>query len=231
MCYNEKIIFRFLTETRPFIRKIDRSIRAFYVNLWIYHKNLKILEYRFDSIGADGDDYFYEHRMDGQLASLSYNHEYTVKEFRSSNIIKYIVDNKKGEVQEISQSIGLKKNSAAKLKVGSNKIMPFIGDFEEMIEKYADLFNKNNETKELKNIFEDYINNIKRNAKYKSRLLSWYNRESKKDKSILDIQVMFSYRDKKYDLFNFHEPKKINGELMDFAIKYIVEVTECISRE
>ncbi|EOU1841392.1 hypothetical protein IZT14_001667 [Clostridium perfringens] len=229
---DDKIVLRFVYPIKQFVRKIDKSEDFIMPNLWIYHKNLNILEYRFELIGADGDDEFYSTRLDGQISALQCKEKFSFSEFRSSEIIKYIVENKKSEVQEISQSLGLKKNSMAKLKVGTNKIMPFIGDFEEILEKNNELFNKTDETKEIKDILEKYITNIKKNAKYKSRLLSWYKKEEEskenktksKSKSILDIQVIFSYRDKNYDLFNFHEPKKLSGELMDFAIKYIIKV-------
>ncbi|WP_077850130.1 hypothetical protein [Clostridium puniceum] len=113
------------------------------------------------------------------------------------------------------------KNSSAKLKVGNNMVMPFIGDLEEIIENNRELLNSTKEAKQVAQLFIEYINNIKENAKYKTRLLSWYDNN---ENSNLNINVTFSYRDKSYDLYNFLEIKKIDMEAMNYAIEYIYQV-------
>lgn len=54
---------------------------------------------------------------------------------------------------------------------------------------------------------------------YKSRLLSWYRNGEKE--AFLNVNVMFSYKDNKYDVLNFLQPKKNDMEMMDYAIKYL----------
>ncbi|AJA42687.1 hypothetical protein phiCTC2A_64 (endogenous virus) [Clostridium phage phiCTC2A] len=214
---DDYIAFKFCKSINPFIIKLDQTKDVFYSTLWVYHKKMKILEHRFDMIGFKSDDTFYETTFKPQLYKICTDFNCTINEFRTSKIIKCIVQNKKDEVNEISQCMGLKADSLAKLKAGKTLVMPFIGDLEIIMEESKELFDKTNETKLIKKMLEKYINNIKENAKYKSRLLSW----CKGEYNSLCVNILFSYRDKNYDLFNFQDPKKINMELMNYAIEYI----------
>ncbi|MGG7077394.1 hypothetical protein [Clostridium sardiniense] len=219
------ILFRFLIEIEISVHQIKGYPKVYYPTLWIYHKKLKVLEYRFDSIGAENDDDFYDSRMNGQHAKLTKSYDAKIKEYRLAQKIKQIVE-EVNEVKETAQSMGLKQNSLAKLKVGTNNVMPLIGDLEEFICDYDALFNANNETEKIKEQLEKFIGGIKRNAKYKARTLTWY----EKDKSILDIQVLFDYKGKSYDLLNFQNPKKINGSMMNYAINYITKIGEDVEQ-
>ena len=214
-----KIVFIFVKNINKYVENLDKSVNILYPTLWIYHKKMKILEHRFNLIGFKSNDDFYKTTFMPQLDRLNNDFKIIVKEFRTSKIIKYIIENKKDEVHEISQYMGLKGDSSAKLKVGKNLIMPFIGDIEMILEENVDLFNKNNETKKIRDILNNYIVNTKENANYKSRLLSWYRNGEKE--AFLNVNVMFSYKDNKYDVLNFLQPKKNDMEMMDYAIKYL----------
>lgn len=216
----ESIIFKFSKIIDPFYSEIESIRSVFYPTLWIYHKELKILEHRFDLIGFKGKDDFYETTFHAQLQLLKSHFHIKTSEFRSSKTIKYIVDNKKNEVHEISQHMGLKGDSTAKLKAGQNLVMPFIGDLERLLEDNIKLFEKNDDTIKISDLINEYISDVKKNAKYKSRLLYWYDGKN----NFLGINILFSYRDKNYDLFNFHNPKNTKMELMNYAIQYIVKV-------
>lgn len=215
----EKVIVRFIKEINPYYTKIDKSEYVLYPTLWIYHKDLKILEHRFDSLSFKGNDDFYKITKEAQIEILRKNHTFELNEFRTSKLIEKIVDENKNEVHLKGQDIGLKGNSSAKLKVGSNNVMPFIGDLEELIDKNKDKLYSDEKSSKLAKIFTDYINEVKREAKYKSRLIeiSTYNEKKLK----VSINVFFSYRENKYDLYNFLESRKIDMEMMNNAIEYI----------
>lgn len=215
----EKIIVRFIKEINPYYSKVDKSVYVVYPTLWIYHKELKILEHRFDSLSFKGNDDFYEITKKAQIEVLRKRYKFELSEFRTSKLIEKIVDENKNEVHLKGQDIGLKGNSSAKLKVGSNNVMPFIGDLEELIDKNKDKLYLDEESSKLAKIFTDYIDEVKREAKYKSRLIeiSTYNEIKLK----VSINVFFSYRENRYDLYNFLESKKIDMEMMNNAIEYI----------
>ncbi|MBN1071131.1 hypothetical protein DVV81_08105 [Clostridium botulinum] len=217
----DRIIIKFEKSIDPYYPEINRTENIIDSTLWIYHKNLEILEFRFNNIALKGNDDFYQTTLNAQLDILRKRHKLTVEEFRTSEIIEEIVTNKKKEVHLICQDLGLMKDSSAKLKVGNNMVMPFIGDLEEIIENNSELLNSTKEAKKVSQLFIDYVNNIKENAKYKTRLLSWY--DSNGD-SKLNINVTFSYRDRSYDLYNFLEIKKIDMEMMNYAIEYIYQI-------
>lgn len=216
---DEKIIVRFIKEINPYYSKIDKSVYVLYPTLWIYHKDLNILEHRFDSLSFKGNDDFYEITKKAQIEVLRKRYTFELDEFRTSKLIEKIVDENKNEVHLKGQDIGLKGNSSAKLKVGSNNVMPFIGDLEELIDKNKDKLYLDEKSSKLAKIFTDYIDEVKREAKYKSRLIeiSTYNEIKLK----VSINVFFSYRENRYDLYNFLESKKIDMEMMNNAIEYI----------
>ena len=216
---DKKVIVRFIKTINPYYTKIDKSVYILYPTLWIYHKEINILEHRFDSISFKSDDDFYKITKDAQINILKRNHSLKLNEFRTSKLVEKIVDENKNEVHLKGQDIGLKGNSSAKLKVGSNNVMPFIGDLEELIDKNKDKLYYDEESSNLAKIFTDYIDEVKKEAKYKSRLIeiSTYD----EIKLNLSINVFFSYRDNKHDLYNFLESKKIDMEMMNNAIEYI----------
>lgn len=223
----EQIFFAFYKIISYYVQDIDRSMPVLYPSLWIYHKKLGILEHRFDYLGFRHDDNFYKITFEAQLYSLKLNFRIICDEFRTTDIIKYIASSKKNEVHELSQYVGLKGNSSAKLKVGENMIMPFIGDIELLLEEHEELFNSNKETKKIKEIFNIYIKTTKKNANYKSILLSW---DSQEEKAFLNINVMFSYKNNNYDVFNFLHPQKNDMEMMNYAIQYICQVKDSMPR-
>lgn len=215
-----KIIIKFSKYIREYIPSIDASKNIIYPTVWIYHKDLKILEYRFDNIAFKNDDDFYKTTLKGQLQQLKQNYKFDLSEFRTNKLIEKMIEEKKTEVNLIVQDIGLKGNSSAKLKVGINKVMPFIGDLEELIEKNYEVLYRDKESEKIANIFINYISEVKREAKYKSRLISIKSKEKNKIVNV-DINMFFSYRNENYDLYNFLEAKKINMEMMNNAIEYI----------
>ncbi|CAM2938940.1 hypothetical protein HAHI6034_05835 [Hathewaya histolytica] len=217
---DEYIAIKFLKTINPFINKLDETKDVIYNTLWIYHKKLKILEHRFDMLGFKSDDNFYETTFKPQLSRICKDFNCDISEFRTSSTITHIVENKKDEVQEIAQYMGLKQNSLAKLKVGETLIMPFIGDLEILMEQNRGLFDKSDDTKQIYKLLRKYVVDIKKNARYKSRLLQWI----KEKKFSPCVNILFSYRDKNYDLFNFQEPKKNNMEMMNYVIRYIWKV-------
>lgn len=218
------IAIKFYKIINPFITKIDKTKNVLYPTLWVYHKNLKILEHRFDMLGFKQNDNFYETTLQTQLNIIRRDFKCTVDEFRTSSTIKYIVENKKDKVHEISQYMGLKADSLAKLKVGKTFVMPLIGELQILMEENRHLFNKTKDTRKIREILEKHIDDIRENAKYKSRLIAL----DKQIDTCIYINILFSYRDKNYDLFNFQEPRKINMELINYAIKYIYEAKQNI---
>lgn len=215
----EKVIIRFIKEINPYYTKIDKSEYILYPTLWIYHKDLKILEHRFDRLSFKGDDNFYNTTKDSQISMLKSSYMFEINEFRTNKLIDKIVDENKNEVHLKGQDIGLKGNSSAKLKVGSNNVMPFIGDLEELIENNKEKLYFNEESTKLTKIFTDYINEVKKEAKYKSRLIE-ISTDGEVKLNVI-INVFFSYRENIYDLYNFLESNKIGMEMMNNAIKYI----------
>lgn len=220
---SNKIIIRFFKVISEYIPKIDKSKYILYPTLWVYHKDLKILEYRFDNIAYKSDDDFYQITRDGQLQQLMKNIKLTISEFRTNKTIEKMINQKKDEVDLIGQDIGLKGNSSAKLKVGETRIMPFIGDLEDLIDKNYEMLYKDSESKKIADIFTNYIDEVKKEAKYKSRLLSIHSDEGN-TKLKVDINAYFSYRDNKFDLYNFLEASKIDMEMMNNAIQFIFKV-------
>lgn len=221
---DKEIIFKFIKIINPYYTKIDKSEYIMYPTLWIYHKNLKILEHRFDSLSFKSDDDFYSKTKDAQINILKKISTFEVEEFRTSKLIDEIINQNKNEVSLKGQDIGLKGNSSAKLKVGTNNVMPFIGDLEEIIEKNKSILFADENSEKITKIFSDYIDEVKKEAKYKSRLI-----EISTDNELkinVAINVFFSYRDNNYDLYNFLECKKIDMEMMNNAIKYIFKFYE-----
>lgn len=217
VCYfenKEYIAFRFYKTINPFYNTIDSTKNILYPTLWVYHKGINILEYRFNRLTFKNDDNFYDTTLMPQLLFIEKHAHCGTTQYMTNNIMAYVVDYKENEVENISQSMGLREDSKASLKIGTTSVMPFIGELEELLKKNKQLFLK---SPDIHNLLQDYLTDIKENSTYDSRLLYWKLKESGNPY----VNILFSYKMKTNDLFNFQEPRKITMEVMNYVIRYI----------
>lgn len=205
-----------------------------YPILLVFHKNISLLEMRFDRLSNSGNDDFYKISINARLTWVKERLKAIVSSYELDTVVKYIVDNKKEEVAELIWSFALAKEKGATLKSGTDKTMPFIGELEDLIKENNEVFMKSEDTKQCLNIINKYLNNVKRFSNARYRILRWIkpciNGENEDDIKPIDLRIVFNYRDNHRDLINFYESEINDMERMNYVIKYIREVEQCIKK-
>lgn len=201
-----------------------------YPILFVFHKNINLFEVRFDRLSYDADYSFYHTTMNARLLQLKgiFNFEYEY--FDIETTIREIVENYRDYVKEIIWSFETAKSKGLTLRVGEDGIMPFIGDLEPLVKSLRNKYNKDNNVEECLNEIEDYIEQTKRFANEKFRILSWLKLKSNGealDKSI-DLKIIFNYYKKGFALLNVYDNEINDMERIDHVIRFIGEVAKDI---
>lgn len=201
----------------------QRFVDIRYPTLFIFHRDINILEVRFDRLTYKNDDNFYKITMETCIAVMKSKLKIQIESYDSDSVIKYIVDNKKNEVYESVQHVGMRGDKSAVLKAGKDSVMPFIGDLEKILKNNSEIFNKNQDSKECLNIINHYITQVKRFSDYKMRVLTWLNYDINDRNKDIDLKIIFSYKNTDYHLFNYYNPKITKMERMNYVINHIIK--------
>lgn len=204
-----------------------------YPILFVFHKELNLLEVRFDKIGLDGNYDFYDITMGPRIYRVKKALKIDCEPFDTEETIKYIVDNKKEVVKQLIWSFETAKSKGLTLKSGEDGIMPFIEDLEIMIADFKNRY-RDDEGKVLECLEElsGYLNKTKRFAYEKFRLLSWIkilnNGEYEEIKNTIDIKISFNYSKRNLDLINIYENEINDMERIDYVIEFIGKTAKYI---
>lgn len=196
-----------------------------YPILLVFHKEINLLEVRFDKLGHEGDYDFYKVSMKPRLDWIASELDVKYEPFNTEKTIKYIVENKNDIVKQIIWSFEGAKSKGLTLKAGEDGVMPFIGELELMIEalriKYSDQCSNLAAIDEI----QEFLNKTKRFANERFRILNWIKIEDSGEyKDIEDgiwIKVNFRYDKSDIDLINIYENEINDMERIDYVIRFI----------
>ncbi|MBS5305733.1 hypothetical protein [Clostridium sp.] len=201
-----------------------------YPILFVFHKNINLFEVRFDRLAYDADYSFYYNTMNARLLQLKSIFNFEYEYFDIETTIREIVENYRGYVKEIIWSFETAKSKGLTLRVGEDGIMPFIGDLEPLVKSLRNKYNNDNNVEECLSEIEDYIEQTKRFANEKFRILSWLklkNNGENLDKSI-DLKIIFNYYKKGFALLNIYDNEINDMERIDHVIRFIGEIAKDI---
>lgn len=189
-----------------------------YVTLVVIDKENELLEFRFDKIGiAYKSTYnFYCESILRILNYLECKFGITTSDFDFKAIIEYIKSEKE-DVTIYAQK--MKRNgSTAYLEAYDEDecTIPILGELYTLIENHSDLFNKDDNTKEIKRIIDEFINNIE----IKSDIPVV---KVKMDKQHIKFGITHNYKDSSFSLFVFNGELDVNKEMMNDVKYYLMQ--------
>lgn len=198
-----------------------------YPLLVVIHKEINILEYRFDRIVHKRDDDFYERTIDGIAVYLK-KLNIDINPYEIGRALGEIVKNHQSEAEELICSMGFPGEKGMVVKYGENRTMPVLGELEEIINANEEHF-----TVKSKEILENFIFEKKVLSSKHYREIKWLNNPYKgktKDinKQYLKTKIIFNYRGKRRDLIDFHYSNLNDMERMSNVIKFIDQVNRTL---
>lgn len=118
------------------------------------------------------------------------------------------------------QMMEMKSGGSAELTASEDKeyMLPFIGDFRQLIKDNESLFN---ESPEVKNLIEDFLDDYEKTSDYPYIHVRWLN---EKKSYAFTVKIVFKYYDMRYiQMHSMQSATRVTKERMEYAIEYLFE--------
>ncbi|WP_458412745.1 hypothetical protein ACNQFZ_18335 [Schinkia sp. CFF1] len=219
-----------------FILKFSRLLSGFspdtqnkltlkYPILAVIYKDLNILELRFEQVKGylrGNNEYFYVKQTDAVLDWLEENLNCEIEAINISPVIEHISKKDTKEVYVSAQAMNLKSKKKAILDTGENDedVLPLLGELKALIKENQDLFEKSDDTIEIKEILENFILETEEKSDLPWISLTWKNESKSK---AIKVKFQFNYNNQDYSLLQYYFSNKNEMERMNYVTRYLIE--------
>lgn len=221
---------RLLKGYLPIENNNKREIK--YTILAIIYKDINIMELRFEKVRGflkNNDEYFYIKQIELIKEWFEDNIGCTFEEIDLSPVIEYISRFKSEEVYVSAQAMNLKSKKKAVLDTGDNDedVLPLLGELKELIKVNKELFDKNDDTKEIKELLETFILETENSSDLPWISLTWKNEAKSK---ATKVKFSFNYMNKGISLLQYYG-NKTEMERMNNVTRYLIENKRAVDEE
>lgn len=195
-----------------------------YVVLCCISSDCEVLEIRFDKIPQEYQyKNFYIDIINKTIDYLSSYFSITIGNIDFKAVIDYIKDR---DDIIISAMEMLRKGTKALLDSRSNEdmIIPILGEIKEFIKSEESLFNKDKNTKLIKQKLMDFIEEIEVTSDLPSVKVFW-------TKTSTRVGIKHNYKDEQYSLFMYYDELMDSKEMMDDVREYLIDAYRQLERE
>lgn len=208
----EKIYFKFSYKLNNDAGKMIK-----YVILAIIDMDYEILEIRFDRIGIayKNSNTFYRDKIQSILQYFREKVGLSLENIDFKSVVEYIKAEEDDDVTILAKRM-TRNGSTAYLEAYEDEagIIPILGEIETFIEEEKDLFDKNDDTKEIRNRLNRFIKEIE--IKSDMPLV-----KIRMDKSGIKFGIIHNYRGMDYSLFMLYG-ELVGEELMSSVKQYLM---------
>lgn len=219
---NEKTIFKFsfLLENK------DNNKRIKYPVLAIIHKDVNALEIRLDTVqfAYRNNETFYKDKIDDvvawiksilNLGILKEENKVKIENINFETVVKYMRAEKIDEVTIVALRMR-REGMMAYLDSSANEdlMIPILGELKGLLVKEEDIFNKNEQTIDIKNILTKFIKEIEETSSLPSVKVLWGDKKIK-------VLLTHEYQKGEYTLFKYSDELG-DGEMMDYVTRYVI---------
>lgn len=194
-----------------------------YPILAIIHKKIGALEIRLDTVSFSykSKESFYNDKIDSILGwlrgTLCLNEEskVTIDCINFEAVVRYMKKEKVNDVTIVALKMR-REGMRAYLDSASNEelMIPILGELKRLLEKEKDTFEKSADTKKIKKMLGDFIEEIEETSSLPSVKVLW-------EEEKIKVLLTHGYKDKGYTLFKYSDELR-DEEMMDYVTKYII---------
>lgn len=202
-----------------------------YPTLFVIHKDIHILEVRFDrtNLETEKSKMPFKEILDDYKKKIEEDLQISICNINLDKIIRKAVDLYNGDViNELIWSGELTKSKGITLKAGQDMVLPFWGELNIEIENLRNKYKANDIAIRCLCELQDYIDSEKKYANERFRcircLKKLENGKYIKMKEYIDIKIIFNYYETITDLITMYDIEKNDMERMDYVIRFIDEV-------
>lgn len=198
-----------------------------YPVLLVFHKELKLVEIRFDTVkrlftGGDRDQTIYIRLIDEILKFIEDNYHINLNPLDLDFMIELMKKNENEDIKLISQYMNLATGGKAQLAVGNNEeyVLPIIGELKNIISDLKEELNKN---LKIKDTLEQFIFEKEETTEYPWIEVLFLNKEGIKTRNN-HVKFTFNYMNKTYSLITYYYNDALIGmERMNDVTRFIGE--------
>ena len=195
--------------------------------LLVFHKDLKLVEIRFDTVkrlftGGDRDQTIYIRLVDEIIKYVEENYKITLKPIDLDFIVDITKKEENEDIKLISQYMNLATGGKAKLDVGNNEeyVLPIIGELKNIINDLKEELDKN---LKIKDALEQFIFEKEETTDYPWIEVLFLNKEGIKTRNN-HVKFTFNYMGKTYSLITYYYNDALIGmERMNDVTRFIGE--------
>ncbi len=188
-----------------------------YVMLVIFDKENNLLEIRFDQVGiAYKSSYnYYKDRIQDILNYFKENIELDVNDIDFKSVVDYI-KSEKDDITIIAQRM-TRNGTTAYLETYEDEesIIPILGELDSFIEEHKELFERDQNTREIRDKLQAFRNEIE--VKSDLPLVKF-----RMDDSGIKFGIIYNYKDTNFSLFTLYG-ELIGEEMMGSVKEYIMQ--------
>lgn len=198
-----------------------------YPVLLVFHKDLKLVEIRFDTVkrlftGGDRDQTIYIRLVDEIIKYVEENYKIILKPIDLDFIVDITKKEENEDIKLISQYMNLATGGKAKLDVGNNEeyVLPIIGELKNIINDLKEELDKN---LKIKDALEQFIFEKEETTDYPWIEVLFLNKEGIKTRNN-HVKFTFNYMGKSYSLITYYYNDALIGmERMNDVTRFIGE--------
>ena len=192
-----------------------------------FHKELKLVEIRFDTVkrlftGGDRDQTIYIRLIDEILKFIEGNYHISLNPLDLDFMIELMKKNENEDIKLISQYMNLATGGKAQLAVGNNEeyVLPIIGELKNIISDLKEELDKN---LKIKDTLEQFIFEKEETTEYPWIEVLFLNKEGIKTRNN-HVKFTFNYMNKNYSLITYYYNDALIGmERMNDVTRFIGE--------
>lgn len=224
---NDKIYIKFHYKIKVLEKEPTLSyFEVRYPFLFVLHKNLGILEIRFDKVHIEGFKEYYKYCLNDGLNWLRKNCELEYKYINLDEIIRAILENNDDIATDLIWAGELKNSQGITIKAGAD-METFFDDLREYISKLNMDYAENSKAQECLSKVTQFLDLTLDLADDKFRTIRW-NKYKKNGKYIeldeyIDFKITFNYGDSMLDVINIYNSENNDMERIEYVTRIIGE--------
>lgn len=224
---SEDIILLFDRKFEAIHPQTSDELLLHYPVLVVFHKNNKIIEFRFDTIKrlfieGERNQSIYSEIVEQLLVYLEQEYDIKLEAIDLSFMKNIANDENIEDIKLISQYMNMKNGSKAELNVGNNEeyVLPIIGELKNIMNDLKEELDKN---LKIKDALEQFIYEKEETTDYPWIEILFLNKERIKTRNN-HVKFVFNYMNKKYTLITYYYNGTLIGmERMNDVTSFIGE--------
>lgn len=196
---DEKFYLKFNLKYKGFMPGTSTQTKLKYPVLVVIHKNMPILEVRFDRINAyyNNEKNFYQDKIKLAINWLEINLGVRLCNFDLQPILDYVDRSKLTDLVVSAKRMNLKNGGMVTLERSKDYVLPLLGELKQLMEEHEDEFSK---SPVIKQLLIDFIKDTEETADLPWISLCWRNKTKAQE---IVVKFQHNYYNQEYTLLQY----------------------------